>query len=159
MTYTVMCFSYLVPYEQLLLWHALCLHAVHSPFTINPLYTVSSAAVTPVTVTQITVIPQDAHLFSGTIRQSIDPTATVSDARLWEVIQQVQFPALQLWSNLFYCCLCAQLFKQVLCVHAAMVCVETLYCNQLNMCDYCKQLRRHAGTAPYAHLTISTTAL
>jgi ABC-type transport system involved in cytochrome bd biosynthesis fused ATPase/permease subunit len=53
--------------------------------------TVSNAVVAAISVTQITVIPQDAHLFSGTVRQSIDPTGTVSDARLWEVIQQVQF--------------------------------------------------------------------
>ena len=38
---------------------------------------------------QITVIPQDAHLFSGTIRQSLDPMSTASDARLWEVLDQV----------------------------------------------------------------------
>eukprot|EP00611_Tribonema_gayanum_P005905 TRINITY_DN1513_c0_g1_i4.p1 TRINITY_DN1513_c0_g1~~TRINITY_DN1513_c0_g1_i4.p1 ORF type:complete len:763 (-),score=226.48 TRINITY_DN1513_c0_g1_i4:801-2846(-) len=37
----------------------------------------------------ITVIPQDAHLFSGTIRQAIDPSGTADDARIWEVIREV----------------------------------------------------------------------
>jgi ABC-type transport system involved in cytochrome bd biosynthesis fused ATPase/permease subunit len=56
------------------------------PLTLNPLI---AAFTLLLRLLQITVIPQDAHLFSGTVRQSIDPTGTVSDARLWEVIQQV----------------------------------------------------------------------
>lgn len=35
------------------------------------------------------IIPQDPQLFDGTIRSNLDPTASASDAVLWEILRQV----------------------------------------------------------------------
>ncbi|CAM9869028.1 unnamed protein product [Ectocarpus sp. 4 AP-2014] len=37
----------------------------------------------------VTVISQDAHLFSGNVREAIDPLGQCSDARIWEIIEMV----------------------------------------------------------------------
>ncbi|CBN74323.1 similar to canalicular multispecific organic anion transporter [Ectocarpus siliculosus] len=37
----------------------------------------------------VTVISQDAHLFSGNVREAIDPVGQCSDARIWEIIEMV----------------------------------------------------------------------
>jgi len=35
---------------------------------------------------RLSIIPQDAQIFKGTIRENLDPLNTVDDARLWEVL-------------------------------------------------------------------------
>ncbi|CAM9744809.1 unnamed protein product, partial [Ectocarpus fasciculatus] len=37
----------------------------------------------------VTVISQDAHLFSGNVREAIDPLGQCSDARIWEILGMV----------------------------------------------------------------------
>lgn len=37
----------------------------------------------------ITVVPQDSIIFSGTIRDNIDPEEKLTDAQIWEAIEQV----------------------------------------------------------------------
>ena len=39
---------------------------------------------------KISIIPQNSFLFSGTIRQNLDPVGKYSDAKLWTVLQHVQ---------------------------------------------------------------------
>jgi len=36
----------------------------------------------------ISVIPQVPFLFKGTVRQNVDPFATASDDKLWEVLEE-----------------------------------------------------------------------
>lgn len=38
---------------------------------------------------RITVIPQDPHLFDGTLRENIDFSNEFSDNKIWEVLEQV----------------------------------------------------------------------
>ena len=38
----------------------------------------------------ISIIPQDAHLFSGTIRYNLDPFSTYSDQELWAALEDAQ---------------------------------------------------------------------
>ncbi|KAG8332965.1 Multidrug resistance-associated protein 5 [Homalodisca vitripennis] len=40
--------------------------------------------------TQLTIIPQDPMLFSGTIRTNLDPFDQYGDDRLWEVLEKTQ---------------------------------------------------------------------
>uniref|UniRef100_A0A1B6LUM9 Multidrug resistance-associated protein 5-like n=1 Tax=Graphocephala atropunctata TaxID=36148 RepID=A0A1B6LUM9_9HEMI len=40
--------------------------------------------------TQLTIIPQDPMLFSGTIRTNLDPFGQYGDERLWEVLEKTQ---------------------------------------------------------------------
>lgn len=35
---------------------------------------------------KLSIIPQDAQIFDGTLRENLDPFGTVTDARLWEVL-------------------------------------------------------------------------
>ncbi|PWN87324.1 hypothetical protein FA10DRAFT_183067 [Acaromyces ingoldii] len=39
---------------------------------------------------RLTVIPQDAQLFSGTVRSNLDPFGTCEDAELWNALQRCQ---------------------------------------------------------------------
>lgn len=39
---------------------------------------------------RITYIPQDAVLFSGTVRENLDPFGEHTDAEMWEALQAVQ---------------------------------------------------------------------
>lgn len=43
---------------------------------------------------RISIIPQDPILFSGTMRNNLDPFAERSDADIWSVLEQVQLKAL-----------------------------------------------------------------
>lgn len=41
--------------------------------------------------TSLSIIPQDANLFSGTMRTNLDPFGQHSDDELWKVLDQVCF--------------------------------------------------------------------
>lgn len=38
---------------------------------------------------RISIVPQDANLFNGTIRSNLDPTGTCTDAQLWDALDRV----------------------------------------------------------------------
>ncbi|CAM9113305.1 unnamed protein product [Choristocarpus tenellus] len=43
---------------------------------------------------RVTVISQDAHLFSGTVREIIDPMGKCSDAKIWDIVEMVGMKSL-----------------------------------------------------------------
>ncbi|CAM9360338.1 unnamed protein product, partial [Heterosigma akashiwo] len=36
------------------------------------------------------VIPQDAHIFSGTLREVLDPVGAFPESALWDVLEQLE---------------------------------------------------------------------
>lgn len=50
---------------------------------------------------KISIIPQDPILFSGTMRENLDPFKTASDADLWSALEQVQSNSYDIASSSF----------------------------------------------------------
>eukprot|EP00953_Heterococcus_sp_UTEX-ZZ885_P022105 12272-Heterococcus_DN1.PRE.3 len=73
----------------------------------------------------ISWIPQDPHLFSGTLRFNLDPFSRFTDAELWEALRSVQLARL---AEIFKRSLTAETVLVLSAIDSALQCLCTQHC-------------------------------